>query len=144
MDIVPQEGKATTSVYLVVYDEDLWCSFDEERQQYCKEHWIKKAEPFTSIEEVVLKLVPDELLPRGDKERPYIAWRHKFQRGPKDEFEVLPATVQIKSLKRELTPSNRSKINVLMQTKYPKGTKFHVFYSMGMKAAITLWEDVVK
>lgn len=94
MDIQPAEGTASEQAYLVAYNEDLWFSYSEETREFCKETWIRKAEPL-NVRFVVLRLTPDPVFPMRGHEKPYVEWRHMFP--PKTRLR--PATLTFDQLK---------------------------------------------
>lgn len=125
MDIEVPEGRATKTVYLVRYDEELWMRWTEEQQQFCKDTWIKKAEP-CEVEEVVLQLFPDELLPQYGHEKPYIVWRHKFEEVAREKLTVLKPIIYLHlDNGEECTENVKAQARKLM-SEYPKGTNFVV------------------
>lgn len=120
------EGEQTTNVYLIKYEEDLWFRFNEAGREFCKQTWIKKAEP-CGVEEVVLQLIPDPVFPGFGKEKPYIEWRHKFPKVPEGEWtEKVTVTVNTNDNRFMLGTDSQARLRECF-TKYPKGTRFKVY-----------------
>lgn len=75
-----KDGVPSNRWYVIEYDEDQWYRYDDAGKQFCYDTWIKKATPLPDIDMVVLRLIPDPVFPRGDKELPYIEWQHCIDR----------------------------------------------------------------
>lgn len=126
--------KTGADCLIIGYDEDLWYAFDEEQQENCKRTWIKKYEPVAEYGEIALQLQPDIMFPMHGKEKPYIAWRHKFERSkPKDFDHVACLTITLRNRRyAELEVPERNEIRALIDS-YPEGTKYEIFHGHSLE-----------
>lgn len=124
-DQVP-EGTSTDRMYYIRYDEDQWFRYSDEGHQFCYDYWIRKCEPL-AVDAVVLQLVPDPIFPRDpERLRPYVAWRHAFDRKPKDGFTHDAVVSFFLEEGIPLDVRTRAKIE-LMTCQYPNGTRYAVW-----------------
>jgi hypothetical protein len=116
----------TGKVYLITYDEDVWLSLPKERQEFCKQTWLSKAEAIVAVQHVVLKLVPDELFPVNGHEKPYVAWQQEIGRPPECGFTVRSQiTVTIETDAKYVDPVMRADISRALEGNMP-GTPFRI------------------
>lgn len=129
-DIETPEGEVISDAYIINFNEDLWMQYASGTQKACKDNWIKKAEP-CEVDEVVLRLHPDAIFPLHGKEKPYIAWRHKFIKSNNGEWiERLTVTVQTDINIEKGTKGLFEKAKKVF-TKYPQGTRFKFLGTSG-------------
>ena len=131
MNDVP-DGSPSWGIYLVEYLEDNWKGLPEATREFCKQQWIKRAEPLANVQFVVLRLLPDELFPMHGHEKPYIEWRHPIERGPKCGYTV-QGHVEVKlesaldTMEDTVDPVLRARIESDLRDKYPKNTPYIIY-----------------
>lgn len=124
-DIDVPSGDAAGLTYFVQYDEDLWNALDDERRDFCKSEWVRKATPLDGVRFVVLRLIPDALFPSGEHETPYVAWQHEITEKDDDPDYEISVVISV-VLAVEWTPQLQSTIMRSLAKQFPSGAKFAI------------------
>ncbi len=122
----PQYASGELVAY-VRYDEELFLSLHEERQQFCYRTWIEKMQPVEGVRFLVLQLIPDPLFPTRGNETPYIHWRHDFDRkGGKPWTVTNLVTVEYEN--SNMDPRHLSAIMRELGAAHHAGTKYQIVH----------------
>lgn len=131
MSIVVPDGEAAGMSYLVQYDENLWKSYDEKTQDFCKTEWLRKAKVVPNCRMVALRLIPDALFPLHGHDAPYIEWQERFEVA-EDTPDFVYSEVTV-ACQVEWTPRLQRQIMSNLQHVLPRGTKFRITTKSGQE-----------
>lgn len=115
-------------LYLIRYGEDLWKSLDAERQQHCKDTWLRHAKD-TDAARIALQLIPDELFPMHGNEKPYIEWQEVIDRPPDCGFtsEVVATFTLTSGCVKYIDPCARAAMTRRAgELQLPPGTHYRI------------------
>lgn len=132
VEVPAPDGLVVGLTYLVEYDEDTWLTMSEERREFCKAEWRKRAKPAKDVRHLALRLVPDELFPVHGRDRPYIAWQEPVDKPPPEGFTVTAVLdVQLIGNDTHIDPVRRALISRAMEDKAAPGTPWRILNKAG-------------